>query len=121
LRHRWEDIFWFSFFHEAAHIVLHRKKDRFGDIAEDLFVETPDLPANPRAQRLEDEANRFAARTLIPPPYDRRIATLSLADVPAFAQMLNVAPAIVVGRMQHDGLVPFSQGNQYRRRLVYGK
>ncbi len=123
LRHRWEDIFWFSFFHEAGHIVLHRKKDRFKDRfeprPEELFVETTDHPSNPREQRLEDEANRFAARTLIPAPHDRRLATLSLSDVPAFAQMLDVAPAIVVGRMQHDGLVPFSRGNQYRRRLTY--
>jgi hypothetical protein len=121
LRHRWEDIFWFSFFHEAGHIVLHRKKDRFGDRAEDLFVETSDHPSDPREQRLEDEANRFAARTLIPPPHDKRLATLGLNDVPAFAQILDVAPAIVVGRMQHDGIVPFNRGNNYRRRLTYAK
>src|SRR5262249_22130616 len=29
LRYRWEDIFWFSFFHEAGHILLHRKKELF--------------------------------------------------------------------------------------------
>ena len=29
LRYRWEDIFWFTFFHEAAHVLLHRKKDFF--------------------------------------------------------------------------------------------
>jgi hypothetical protein len=116
LRHRWEDIFWFSFFHEAGHLVLHRKKDRF----KDLFVETADRPIDPREQRLEEEASRFAARTLIPPPHDRRLVSLSLSDVPAFAQMLDVAPAIVVGRLQHDGLLPFSRGNEHRRRLTYG-
>ena len=31
LRYRWEDVFWFAFFHEAGHILLHRKKGVFID------------------------------------------------------------------------------------------
>jgi hypothetical protein len=31
--------------------------------------------------------------------------------------MLDIAPAIVVGRMQHDGLLPYSRGNDLRGRL----
>lgn len=118
LRHRWEDIFWFSFFHESGHVVLHRKKD----VYKDLFVETAgrNTPSDPREQRLEDEADRFAARTLIPPPHDRRLPSLRLSDVPAFARVLDIAPAIVVGRMQHEGLLPYSQGNAHRRRLTLG-
>jgi HTH-type transcriptional regulator / antitoxin HigA len=117
LRHSWEDIFWFSFFHEAGHIVLHRKKDRF----EDLFVETPGQQADPSEQKLEREADRFAARTLIPPPHDRRVNALRLSEVPAFARMLDIAPAIVVGRLQHEDLLPYSRGNDLRRRLTYSK
>ena len=64
LRYAWEDIFWFTFFHEAAHVVLHRRKDVFVD--KDLFIETTGRkgagPSEPGEQRLEDEANRFAAR-----------------------------------------------------------
>jgi HTH-type transcriptional regulator / antitoxin HigA len=111
LRYRWEDIFWFSFFHEAAHVVLHRKKD--------LFVEATDRPTDPREQRLEKEADRFAARTLIPQPNDQRLANLNLSDVPDFAARLDIAPAIVVGRMQHEGLLPHSRGNAHRRRLTF--
>lgn len=29
LRYKWEDIFWFTFFHEAGHVVLHQKKQVF--------------------------------------------------------------------------------------------
>ncbi len=113
LRHRWEDIFWFSFFHEAGHVVLHRKKDVF----KDLFVEATGQATDPREQPLEDEADRFAARMLIPPPHDRRLANLSLSDVPTLAQMLDISPAIVVGRMQHEGLLPYNRGNSLRRRI----
>jgi HTH-type transcriptional regulator/antitoxin HigA len=115
LRHKWEDIFWFSFFHEAGHVVLHRKKEEYGD----LFVESARGPADPLDQRIEDEANRFAARTLIPPPYDKRLPRLSLSDIESFAKAIDVAPAIVVGRLQFDGLLAYSQGNHLRRRLSF--
>lgn len=113
LRYRWEDIFWFTFFHEAGHLVLHRKKD--------LFVEVgpKDRSTDPKEQELENEADRFASRTLIPPPHDRRLPTLTLGDVPALARALDVAPAIVVGRLHHDGVLPWSQGNHHRRRLKF--
>lgn len=113
LRYHWEDIFWFSFFHEAAHVLLHRKKG--------IFVEVPpkDRPVDPHEQQLEDEADRFAARTLIPPPHARLLRSLQLSDVPDFAEKLSVAPAIVIGRMQHERLLPYSHGNHLRRRLKF--
>jgi hypothetical protein len=70
-------------------------------------------------QPLEEAADRFAARTLIPPPHDRRLASLSLSEIPAFAKMVGVSPAIVVGRLQHEGLLPYSQGNNHRHRLMF--
>jgi HTH-type transcriptional regulator/antitoxin HigA len=115
LRNRWEDIFWFSFFHEAGHVVLHPKKDK-KDRSEDILVETSQSTGT-RDQPLEDPADRFAARTLIPPPHDRGLASLSLSDVAAFARMLDIAPAIVVGRMQHEGLLPYNRGNSHRRQI----
>src|SRR6266508_1436151 len=66
LRYRWEDIFWFSFFHEAAHILLHRKKH--------IFLEgigaSSDEDQDRESQAREEEADRFAARILIPPEHD---------------------------------------------------
>jgi HTH-type transcriptional regulator/antitoxin HigA len=113
LRHSWEDIFWFTLFHEAGHVALHRKKD--------VFLEGEGGTGDgDELARLEREADRFAARTLIPPHYDRQISHLTLAEVPAFADRLGVAPAIVVGRLQHDGLLPFSHGNKLRRRFQFG-
>jgi HTH-type transcriptional regulator/antitoxin HigA len=113
LRYSWEDIFWFSFFHEAGHVVLHRKKDLFVEVA------PQDQASDPESQRLEDEANRFAARTLIPSVHDRRLRNLTVAQVTAFADSLDIAPAIVVGRMHHEGLLPWNQGNRHRRRLKF--
>ena len=116
LRYKSEDIFWFSFFHEARHVVLHRKKD--------VFVEPPKPhegldSADPTTVRLEREADRFAARALIPPRYERRLRQLRLIDVPEFAEQLRIAPAIVVGRMQHDGLLPYNLGHDMRRQFEF--
>jgi HTH-type transcriptional regulator/antitoxin HigA len=113
LRYRWEDIFWFTFFHEAGHVVLHRKKDLFVEVG------TKDRSTDPQEQQLEAEADRFASRILIPPPHDRRLTTLTLDEVPSLAQALDVAPAIVVGRLHHDGVLPWNQGNHHRRRLKF--
>lgn len=115
LRYKWEDIFWFSFFHEAGHVVLHRKKD--------IFVEVPnkDQPDDPHERELEDEANRFAARTLIPPPHDRRLRNLQASDVESFSEILDVAPAIVVGRMCHEHIIPWNKATPYRRKLQFAE
>jgi HTH-type transcriptional regulator / antitoxin HigA len=113
LRYRWEDIFWFSFFHEMAHVILHRKKDVFVEVA------PKDRSADPESRQLEEEANRFAARALIPTRYESRLKALTLSDAPEFARALGIAPAIVVGRLQHDGRLRPYQGNGMRRRLVF--
>jgi HTH-type transcriptional regulator/antitoxin HigA len=113
LRYRWEDIFWFSFFHEAGHVVLHRKKDVF------VELKPKDRSADPQELRLEAEADRFASRTLIPVPHDRRLGSLTLDQIAAFAREIGISPAIVVGRLQHDELLPWSQGNHLRKRLKF--
>lgn len=112
LRYRWEDIFWFSFFHEAGHVVLHRKKDVFIEVA------PRDRAGGVAERQREEEADRFASRTLIPDVNEHRLSTLTLAEIEGFARRLGIAPAIVLGRLQHDGRIPYSHGNDMRRRFV---
>lgn len=99
LRHRRNDIFWFTFFHELCHLLRHSKKETFVDKKNGNI-----------AQDLEDEADAFAARTLIPPPRDRDLSSLTTrVAVIEFADDIGVAPGIVVGRMQHEGLIAHSR------------
>lgn len=114
-RYKWEDIFWFSFFHEAAHILLHRKKQIFIEPARPAEREALD----PELRELEADADAFASKTLIPSRFDHYLATMSLSEVDRFARQLNLAPAIVVGRMQHDGFMKMSVGNRLRRRFEF--
>lgn len=100
LRHRRNDIFWFTLFHELCHVLRHSKKQTFIDNGASADI----------AAELEDEANQFAARTLIPPELAARIAQLrTAAQVKQFASDIGVAPGVVVGRMRHEGLIPHKQ------------
>lgn len=109
-RNRWEDVFWFSFFHEAGHILLHGKKQVF---VEDGASNVTD----PGVAELEREADRFAAQCLIPRRFESRLKALTLIQAPAFAEEIGVSPAIVVGRMHHEGLLPYNRGNKLRSRI----
>lgn len=89
LRGKGEDKFWFSFFHEAGHVLHDSKKDLLiNDGSHD----------DPREVR----ANQYAADLLIPAKYNEIICKLrSRADVIALADELGIAPGIVAGRYQH--------------------
>lgn len=108
LRQRYEDIFWFSFFHECGHVLLHNRRD-------------PVIESGPPGDDQEEqEADTFAGRMLIPDEDAARLPSLqSDAAIRAFAEELGIPPAIVVGRLQHDGLFPFSRGNHLRRTLTF--
>lgn len=106
-RFKTNDHFWFTFFHEAAHIILHGKKD--------IFLEN--VEGTETDQEKEDEANAFAARTLIDDKdWKEIIANLPLMpmEIEEYARKLRVAPGIIVGRLQHEDLVSKTFGNDLK-------
>ena len=65
---------------------------------------------------MEREADDFAGRTLLPRAFDEQLArTRSRAHVLAVAREAGV----VVGRLQHDGRIPFSHLNGLRLRFRF--
>jgi len=89
LRGKGEDIFWFSFFHEAQH-VLRGKKQR-------LYIAEKNSD-NPEEQK----ADHFAAETLIPSRHNSEIATACTnKDIKNIARDLGICPGIVAGRFRH--------------------
>lgn len=121
LRGRSEDIFWFTFFHEAGHILLHEKKPIFIEKSESSRRDTETRQGDTEWRRLEAEADDFAARTLIPPDHDTELWTLSVQDIQSFAARLGIAPAIVLGRLQHEGRIPWNQGQHLKRRFQFSE
>ncbi|MGH3251711.1 MAG: helix-turn-helix domain-containing protein [Trebonia sp.] len=107
-RYKTDDHLWFTFFHEIAHVLRHGKTD--------VWIEATSSPDNPR----EAEADSFSRDTLIPRGEAKKLPSLkTLDDVRRFADRLGIAPGIVVGRLQHDTLWPYSQGNQLKRQLSF--
>lgn len=119
LRYKSDDQFWFTFFHEAAHILLHRKKYSF--ILDNAAEYLTDKIVDPEMQKQEEEANRFAADTLIPSKalsYFIQKKDFSNEAIHQFAQEQGVGPGIVVGRLQHDKVLKPFQGNYLKQKLI---
>jgi HTH-type transcriptional regulator/antitoxin HigA len=96
-RHKRTDIFWFSFYHEAGHILKHGKKDVFLEFGKHLEDEK------------EQEADQFAIETLIPTAEYRKVVAdrpYSREKMLHWSKLIGVAPAILVGRLRHDNIVP---------------
>jgi Zn-dependent peptidase ImmA (M78 family) len=106
------DHFWFTFFHEAGHIVKHSRKD--------LFLED-----NKLAGEKEEEANAFAGDKLIPPALLRKFLQNfnppSLSSIETFAKTIGIAPGIIVGRLQRDRILSWQTGNRLKVYYEWGK
>jgi addiction module HigA family antidote len=108
LRYKRDDHFWFTFFHEAGHIILHGKTS--------VFIDEVDMGTNTE----EDEANRFAANILIPEnKYKMFIkgGAYYKDDIVAFAKSIGICPGIVVGRLQRDGYIQHKWHNDLTRKF----
>jgi addiction module HigA family antidote len=107
-RYNRNDIFWFSFFHEAGHILLHGKKD--------IFLEDIDYPD--KNEQKEKEADNFAVKWTLTREEEQEIvdsAPLDEESIENFAKKFNTHPAIIIGRLQHDKLISYSLGREFIR------
>lgn len=107
-----DDHFWFTFFHEAGHLVLHNKNC--------VFVE--EIDKNKLVSKEESEANSFAAEQLVPTSSRDRLLSLSASNKKAiigFATQLGISPGIVIGQMQHAGKVEHGRFNGYKRKYTW--
>ncbi len=110
LRGKRDDQVWFSFFHEAAHVLLHGgNKDRQWI---DLTDESVDVK--------ETQADQFARDFLVPPGAVSTLLTqASLAELRGFAEAIGVGAGVVVGRWQRE-TGDYSKGNTMKREISFG-
>lgn len=112
VRYLRDDSFWFTFFHEAGHLVLHGQR---------LFLEWPDRREFDSHE--EDEANKFAGQLLIPPSEEAALRVLphDYRSIMRFAKNLSISPGIVVGQLQHRKLVRHDKLNFLKRRYSWSE
>lgn len=110
-RHLSDDHYWFTLFHEVGHLVCHGSDNTFIDNFDD---------SDEDASAVEQEANAYAQQLLLP----RGFSGLNInkpggpthREVAAFASHIGIAPGLVVGQLQHQGVVARNRLNRLKRR-----
>jgi Zn-dependent peptidase ImmA (M78 family)/plasmid maintenance system antidote protein VapI len=108
-RHLSEDHFWFTFFHEIGHLLLHGRSATFVDVDSSAT----DVP--------ERQANDFAATTLVPTGRQiemERLGSRKMAVI-RFAASVGISPGIIVGQMQYRKLLGPERLNFLKRRYTW--
>ncbi len=99
IRGKRADRFWFTLFHEIAHILNGDNKNRFVDFDS----------VQGKAEQLADQ---YASDTLISPDKYRKFISsgdcTSWNQITAFAEAVDVKPFIVLGRLQNDGYLDWA-------------
>jgi len=97
------DIFWFTFFHELAHLIHHTKKE---------------FHINYDNGDKEDEADLIARNYLITEEqYEYFIKNYNVRDkylLAKYALEIGINPCILVGRLLHDKLIEWDNFNSMR-------
>lgn len=109
LRMKSNDHFWWTFFHEAAHVILHRGR---------TFVDDQ----GGEGDGAEDEADAWAADLLVGCERFKSFkATRPRAafQVRNFAADIGIHPGIVVGMLQHDRVIAHSHLNALKERFEW--
>lgn len=110
LKYKWADIFWFTFFHEAWHLLSQRH----------TVITVDGLDGIDRA--VERKADTFACQQLIPlAEWNEFLESgdFTRNKVTTFADNMGIAPGIVVGRLQHENKIGFNQLNDLRVRFIW--
>ena len=109
LRMKSNDHFWWTFFHEAAHIVLHKGRS----FADDKGGE---------GDGVEDEADAWAEDILVGTQRFAKFIAMrprSEGAITEFSDDIGIHPGIVVGMLQHHGIVKYNHLNGLKERFEW--
>ena len=100
-----DDQFWFTFFHETGHLLLHRDKT--------LFIEE-----NESTGKEEEEANNFSQQILIPLEFQHRLKTMpaNQTEIKRLSKDADIPLGIIVGQLQYLQRLNRSFLNGFKRK-----
>jgi addiction module HigA family antidote len=104
--------FWFTFFHEAGHILLHGKRG--------VFLEYSGYDDQDREK--EQEADSFAVKWTLSKSEEQIVLATRSRDreaILSFAREFNTHPGIIIGRLQHLKLIPHSMGKEFIKPVIF--
>jgi HTH-type transcriptional regulator / antitoxin HigA len=109
LRMKTNDHFWWTFFHEAGHITLHRGRNFLDDKAGE-------------GTGVEDEADEWARRQLFGTTGLSQLLShppKSKSDICAAAAKLGLHAGIIVGTLQHHKKLPYHHMNGLKQSFCW--
>lgn len=98
-RQKRADIFWFTLFHEIGHFINGDSKQKFIDF--ESVENTRETKADNFAQKLLLDSSAYSQFV--------NENNISLKRIISFAESQNVAPSIVIGRLQHDKVIDWHE------------
>ena len=107
-RYGQNDRFWFTFFHEVGHIILHGKKY--------ISLENVDFAAAD-AQK-EMEAHDFAVKHTFSKEQENKLlkehpTSITANDIVQYAKEFKTHPAMIIGRLQYLQLLSYTEGREF--------
>jgi Zn-dependent peptidase ImmA (M78 family) len=109
-KYKQNDIFWFTFFHEVGHIILHGKK----------YVALENVTFNEEDKIKEKEADSFAIKWVFSEIEEEEVLNkipLDEEDILSFAKKFKTHPAMIIGRFHYKKLLHFSVGRQFIEKI----
>jgi HTH-type transcriptional regulator / antitoxin HigA len=104
-----DDQFWFTFFHEVGHLLLHG--------SEDIYLDDIGLGEDSALTSEEKEADAFAFNTLVPADIEPlKVSEPAHKQLIAIAKKNGVSPGVLVGVLQMKGRLPYRNHNTLKRR-----
>ncbi|MBB1318162.1 ImmA/IrrE family metallo-endopeptidase [Shewanella sp. SR43-4] len=113
-RYKTDDHFWFTLFHEVAHLILHSSNE--------IFIEGNDVSEIDDLK--EKEANEFAAKILVPEEYQSELKMLYKNDwkkIVRFSKKVGVSKGIILGQLQHIGNIDHAYLNRLKVRYTWSE
>ncbi len=109
-----DDHLWFTFFHEAAHLLASD--------AEAVYIDEIDQATGVRLSDEERKADAFAMNLLLPASIRERLPhrTPTATQLHQLANEAGISSGILVGQLQHAGVIGFdSRLNRLKRRYKW--
>lgn len=109
-RYKRNDVFWFTFFHEAGHVIKHGKKDVF---LEEVEYSDKDIEK-------EKEADEYAIRWTLTHDEFNEIVLMNdftSQSIKRFAVKFNTHPAIIIGRLRRENPSLYRIGKEFIKRI----
>lgn len=107
-RYGQNDRFWFTFFHELGHIILHGKK----------YISLENIDFAAADPEKEQQAHEFAVKHTFSKEQEEKLLrehpkSITRDDIVGYAREFNTHPAMIIGRLQHLGIIHFSVGREF--------